>query len=288
MRNWRSNRFVFLSVCVLACAALIVTSRLGLLAPIEGVITIPLNFISGIFNRTAISTVQSFGEPNDIETLRKRNADLEEALAKFQSELVELREISSDYERLAGLLNYTSSVKNQQFLAADVINYDENGLLRTVAINRGARDGLAVGMPVVTSQGLVGRIINVSANASRVLLVTDPSSALSGRLQTTRAEGSVIGLPAGNLRMTFIPLDATVQEGDLVMTSGLGGNFPPGIVIGQVTSKSQINARGFQEAEVRSLVNFDTLEIVLVITNFQPIDLSVFQNGTPNPATTGQ
>jgi rod shape-determining protein MreC len=282
---------VFLSACLLVCAALIITSRLGLLAPVEGIITLPLNVIAGFFNRTAISTVQTFGEPNDIETLRKRNADLEEALAKFQSELVELREISSDYERLAGLLNYTSSVKNQQFLAADVINYDENGLLRTVAINRGARDGLAVGMPVVTSQGLVGRIINVSANASRVLLVTDPSSALSGRLQTTRAEGSVIGLPAGNLRMTFIPLDATVQEGDLVMTSGLGGNFPPGIVIGQVTSKSQINARGFQEAEVRSLVNFDTLEIVLVVTSFQPIDLSVFQNAdanTANPATTGQ
>ena len=72
----------------------------------------------------------------------------------------------------------------------------------------------------------------------------------------------------GTLRMTFIPLDATVQEGDLVITSGLGGNFPPDIVIGQVTSIRQFEFELYQEAEIRSLNNFDTLEIVLVITNF--------------------
>jgi rod shape-determining protein MreC len=111
------------------------------------------------------------------------------------------------------------------------------------------------------------------------LLVTDPSSAISGRLQTTRAEGSVIGQLTGNLRMTYIPLDAQVQEGDLVITSGLGGNLPPNIVIGQVTSKRQFEFELFQEAEVRSLIDFNTLEIVLVVTSFQPVDLSVFEGG---------
>ena len=82
--------------------------------------------------------------------------------------------------------------------------------------------------------------------------------------------------------MMFIPLNATVQQGDLVITSGLGGNLPPDIVIGQVTSKRQFEFELYQEAVVRSLNNFDTLEIVLVITNFQPVDLSVFSNTSAN------
>jgi rod shape-determining protein MreC len=258
------------------CTGLIVTSQAGLLTPIEGIAAVPLNILSGILNRVALSITNGAEDLTELQTLRERNADLEEALAQFQSELVELREIASDYRRLAELLDYTTTASNQEFLAADVINMDTSGFLRTITINRGTRDGLTIGMPVVTRQGLVGRIVQVSASAGRVLLVTDPSSAVSARLQTTRVEGSVVGQLSGTLRMTFIPLGQTIQEGDLVITSGLGGNFPPDIVIGQVTSIRQFEFELYQEAEIRSLNNFDTLEIVLVITNFQPVDLSVF------------
>lgn len=276
MRNWRSNRWLIFAVSMFLCTGLIVTSQAGLLAPLEGIAAVPLNILSGILNRVALSITNGAEDLTELQTLRERNADLEEALAQFQSELVELREIASDYQRLAELLDYTTTASNQEYLAADVINVDTSGFLRTITINRGTRDGLAVGMPVVTRQGLVGRIVRMSASAARVLLVTDPSSAVSARLQTTRVEGSVVGQLSGTLRMTFIPLGQTIQEGDLVITSGLGGNFPPDIVIGQVTSIRQFEFELYQEAEIRSLNNFDTLEIVLVITNFQPVDLSIF------------
>jgi rod shape-determining protein MreC len=188
--------------------------------------------------------------------------------------LVELREIESDYQRLSELLDYTSLSQDQDFVTADIIDSDQSGQLRTISINRGTRDGITIGMPVVTQQGLVGRILNVSANASRVLLITDPTSAVSARLQSSRAPGTVIGQLSGNMRLTFIPVDATVNEGDLVITSGLGGNFPPDLVIGQVTSVRQFQFELFQEAQIRSLNNFDTLEFVLVVTSFRPIDLS--------------
>ncbi len=277
MRNWRSNRWLFFAVSMFLCTGLIVTSQAGLLAPVEGIVAVPLNILSGIFNRIALSITNGAEDLTELQTLRERNADLEEALAQFQAELVELREIASDYQRLAELLDYTTTISNQEFLAADVINVDTSSLLRTITINRGTRDGLTVGMPVVTRQGLIGRIVQVSASAARVLLVADPSSAVSARFQTTRVEGSVVGQLSGALRMTFIPLGQTIQEGDLVITSGLGGNFPPDIVIGQVTSIRQFEFELYQEAEIRSLNNFDTLEIVLVITNFQPVDLSVFE-----------
>ncbi|GIL12861.1 MAG: cell shape-determining protein MreC [Chloroflexota bacterium] len=279
MRTWRSNRLLFLGVCLFVGGALFLTSRAGVLAPVEGIAAAPLNFVAGVFNRLGLGLGQGLEDWSEIESLRQRNADLEEALAQFQSELVELREIASDYRRLADLLEYTTIAQNQRVVAADVIGLDQNPQLRTIVINKGTRDGVALGMPVVTRQGLVGRVQDVSANAARVLLVTDPSSAISGRLQTTRAEGSVIGQLTGNLRMTYIPLDAQVQEGDLVITSGLGGNLPPNIVIGQVTSKRQFEFELFQEAEVRSLIDFSTLEIVLVVTSFQPVDLSVFEGG---------
>ncbi len=283
MRSWRSNRAIFLGVCLAAAVGLIATSRAGILSPAESLIQTPLNAAAGVFNRFSLSISRGLSEMSEIESLRQRNADLEEALAQFQSELVELRELASDYQRLADLLQYRSTALNQDTLAADVILLaDPNSLLRTIVINRGARDGVAVGMPVVTRQGLVGRVMAVTANAARVLLITDPSSAVSGRLQTTRAQGSVVGQLGGTLRMTFIPLDADVREGDLVITSGLGGNFPPDIVIGQVTSRRQFSFQGFQEAEVRSLNNFDTLEIVLVITNFQPVDMAAFQQEAQN------
>ncbi|PJF32702.1 MAG: rod shape-determining protein MreC [Phototrophicales bacterium] len=282
-RGWRANRVFFFLVCMFICVLLLFGSITGRLNGIENILATPLQFISTFFNRAAQTANDFFSNFSDNQSLRRRNAELEEALARSQAELVELREIASDAVRLAELLDYVSTVQNQETLTAEVIGYDQNNLIRTIIINKGARDGVAVGMPVVTRQGLVGRIIDVTALASRVLLITDPSSNVSARLQISRAQGIVQGRLTGNLRMGLIPLEAKVEVGDVVLTSGLGGNFPPDIVIGQVTSVRQFEFELNQEAEVRSLVNFDTLEFVLVITNFIPIDISVFDQESTTP-----
>ncbi len=259
---------------------LVIGSRTGLLAPIQDLLALPLNSLSGVVNRVTLTVSDNVSRFSDVQTLQKRVADLETALALYQSELVQLREVNSDYQRLTDLLKYTSAAKNQEFVTADVIAIDESGFLRTITIDRGTRDGIAVGMPVVTGQGLVGRIVQVTANAARVMLVIEPSSAVSARLQSSRIEGTVRGQPSGTLLMDLLPLDSQVSEGDLVITSGLGGNFPANIVIGQVTSVRLADTGLNRQAQVRSLINFDTLEFVLVITNFQPVDLSIFDQAT--------
>jgi rod shape-determining protein MreC len=229
-----------------------------------------------VLNRFVLRLTNDVYDLAELQTLQQRNSELEAALANLTGEVVELREIASDYRRLADLLNYTTTARNQATLAADVIA-SEQGETRTITINRGVRDGIRPGMPVVTDQGLVGRVTEVQSSAARVLLITDASSAISARLQTTRAEGTVVGTTSGGLSMLYIPLGSTIQNGDLVLTSGLGGNLPPDLVIGQVTS-SREGLDLYQEAQVRSLINFDTLEVVLVVTNFQPIDLSAFSS----------
>ena len=275
-QSWRSNRLIFLIVMLFLCGGLMIISIAGISSQVEGVAATPLNGISGAFSRLSVSLNQIFEDLNNFGRLNERVDELEEQLARQQVELIQLREVASDYNRLTGLLSYTSNIDNQEFVTADVIAVDQSSIARSIIINRGTRDGIAVGMIVTTDLGLVGRITRVSSNASQVQLVNDENSAVSARLQTTRAEGSVIGQASGVLRMTFIDLDEDIVQNDLVITSGLGGNFPPDIVIGQVTSIRQFEFELFQEAEVRSLVDFDTLEFVLVITNFQPVDLSIF------------
>src|SRR4051812_16159574 len=174
-RNWRSNRMVFFVVCVVIAVTLIIASRAGLLAPVEDLLATPLEAVSGVFNRVTLTVNDNVSHFSDVQTLQKRIGDLETALALYQSELVELREINSDYQRLADLLKYTTSATNQDFVTANVIAVDESGVLRTIIVDRGTRDGIAVGMPVVTGQGLVGRVIQVSANAARIMLVIEPS-----------------------------------------------------------------------------------------------------------------
>jgi len=277
-RNWRSNRLILASLVLGLALALMALSSLGLLAPLQGVLALPLQALSSLFSGAENRLSEVSSQFDDPQVLRRRVAELERQLASITGELIQLREVASDYDRLAGLLDYTTQARNQTFVTADVIGVEQQGFIRAILINRGTRDGLRVGMPVVTELGLVGRVYRVGANASQVLLVTDQNSAISGRLQTSRAEGTVVGrgLQGGNLRMLYIPLDSQVVVGDLVVTSGLGGNFPADIVVGQVTSLRNLEFELSQEAEVTSLVNFNALEFVLVLTSFEPADLSIF------------
>ncbi len=272
----RPNRLLLFVLSIVLCVGLIALSATGLTTPVGGLLAIPLQWIEGIANGLVMRATGLAEDVLTIQQLQQRNHDLEAALAAYQAEIVELREIRHDYDRIAALLDYTRSRQNEEYLVADVIGRDISAFTRVIFINRGARDGVTEGMPVVTEKGLVGRVTQVSANASQVLLITDPISAVNARLLNSRAEGSVLG-QAGGLRMTYIDLNATLQEGDTAVTSGLGGNFPEGIIIGQVTSIRRFQFELFQEAEIRSLNDFNRLETVLVITNFQPVDLSVFE-----------
>lgn len=273
---YRSNRLLLFVISVVLCGILIALSVAGLTAPIGNLLAVPLQWVEGVANSLVMRTSGLAEDVLTIQQLQERNRSLEAALAAYQAEIVELREIRHDYDRIAALLEYTRARQNEEYLVADVIGRDISAFTRVIFINRGARDGVTEGMPVVTEKGLVGRVTQVSANAAQVLLITDPISAVNARLLNSRAEGSVLG-QAGGLRMTYIDLNATLQEGDTAVTSGLGGNFPEGIIIGQVTSIRQFQFELFQEAEIRSLNDFDRLETVLVITNFQPVDLSVFE-----------
>jgi rod shape-determining protein MreC len=130
-------------------------------------------------------------------------------------------------------------------------------------------------MPVLTERGLVGRVEEVFATSCRIRLITDPDLAVNVRLNNSRAEGLLVPQLSGELWVDLIDQDASVAPGELVLTSGLGSLFPPEIPIGEVISVRRRAFEIFQQAVIQPSVDFDNIEIVLVITNFNPRPLEI-------------
>jgi rod shape-determining protein MreC len=280
----RGGRVFSFAMTMVVVALLVFFSAQGALGPFQSVISLPLDFLQRVFGGTTRSASTFVEDVAQYQRLEQRNKDLEEAAAISQAELAQLREKALDYDRLAALLEYDRfGPEDHQYVTCNVIGVDSTGFVTAIRIDCGRRDGVERLDPVVTELGLVGRITELSATGAEVLLITDPNSRVNARLQTTRADGVVIGQLGGDLVMSFIPIDAQVNEGDLVMTNGLGQTLPANLIVGQVLSVALAENELYQEARVRSLVDFDKLEIVQVIINFEPVDLSVFEKQATTP-----
>jgi rod shape-determining protein MreC len=212
--------------------------------------------------------------PQDLARLRQRNSEMEAEVSRMQTEIIVLKQQISETRVLSALVDFARVQPENRYLAATVIGRDPSPFLEYVIINRGSDDGLRRGMPVVTQQGLVGRIAAVTADAARVQLITDPASNINVKLEPSRAQAVIRGEVSGEISLAMIPQSAPVEIGDLILTSGLGGNYPTNILIGQVTGVRRRETDLFQSASVQPVVDFNQLEIVLIITNFRPVDIS--------------
>ncbi|GIV77150.1 rod shape-determining protein MreC [Litorilinea aerophila] len=212
----------------------------------------------------------------ELRTLRQRNAELEQINGALLVENFRLREVERENQTLRAFLAFAQTrpaleLRGAQIVAR-VIGQESSNFLDYIMLDLGQAHGIAVGMPVVTDQGLVGRISEVTENTSKVLLITDASSAVNAILQSSRLPGVVRGSPGGDLVMDYIPQGAIFSVGEVVLTSGLGGRFPKGIPLGQVVEIRQRDIDVFQQALVRPTVDFSRLELVMVITNFEPLE----------------
>ena len=261
-------------VVVLLAAGLIAMALGGYLTPLSRVFLAP--FISAqTWVATRYQAIQSLiTAPADVAALRQQNAMLEAEVASLQVQVIELQQQVTEAQVLSTLVDYARSRPENRYIAAAVIARDPSPFMHYVIINRGSDDGLRRGMPVVTQQGLVGQVAAVTAGAARVQLINDPGSLINVLLQQSDAEASLAGQMTGEITVEMIPQDANVQAGDLVVTSGLGGNYPPNLVIGQVSTVRTLPYDLFQSASVQPAVDFTRLEIVLVIINFRPVDIT--------------
>jgi rod shape-determining protein MreC len=154
-------------------------------------------------------------------------------------------------------------------LPAQVIGEDASSWFRTVMLDKGSDDGLREGLPVVVAEGAVGRIIRCSPRESRVLLITDASSAIASLLQESRTRGISRG-KGETVSLEFALRQDPVEVGELVITSGTGGVFPKGLVIGTVSRVVHDDYGLFQEVTVIPAVDFSRLEEVLILLKETP------------------
>jgi rod shape-determining protein MreC len=266
-------RLVILGLASLVLMALQVTGRLE---PVQSAIT----QLTSPAQVGATGVTESVADAVDflfeLRNLRQRNAELEQVNSNLLVENFELREVQRENELMREMLRFAQTrpgldLRGAQ-IVAQVIGQESNNFLGYIMIDLGANHGLEVGFPVVTDQGLVGRISQVNDTTSDVLLIGDPSSAVNAVLQSSRLNGVIRGVPGGDLIMDYIPQGEDFSVGEVVLTSGLGGRFPKGIPIGQVVEIRQRDIDVFQQAVVRPTVDFPRLELVMVVTNFDPLE----------------
>jgi rod shape-determining protein MreC len=281
-RSWLPLVLLILSLLLL------VFHESGLLAPVENAAHYALDPLQRLFSNAFEGTGGVFRTVQDARELREEADDLRAQVDALQVENVRLREYEAESQQLRALLQFVSEYPISAYFGAEVVSragsetypsgemvgLEPNPYLRYVTINVGAQQGAEVGMAVVSGgAGLVGRVAEVGPRTSKVRLITDPDSVIAALLQTTRGTGLVAGQPDGTLQMVYIPQEEVVSVGDIVLTSGLGGLLPKGLVIGQVIEVEQREYETFQTATVRPAVDLSRLELALVITDFEQVPL---------------
>lgn len=240
---------------------LLVPQYARLWAPLEHSIGAVLASLQGVstFMTTTASRVAG------VVTTARDNRRLRERIRSLQAENAALQRLAADAERLHRLLGLRATIPFAVTSAA-VIGRDPSNWYRSLVIEKGAQDGLAQEMAVVTREGVVGAIRRVGPRYAKVLLVTDRNSAVAALNQRTRDQGIVEGVAGGRLRLKYLLRQTDVRVGDVIVTTGLEGIFPKGLVLGRVHRVGREPGEPVHAIEITPAVDFTRLETVEVVT----------------------
>jgi len=247
---------------------------LEITVPIQKVLLAPVDAARGAWARY----VDLVDVRDENDALRGRIAELEEANLQFREALV----ASDNLQRIASMRDEFEA----PLLPSEIVGLDVSPWFRSVLIDRGGEHGVRSGQPVVTDQGVVGLVTATSKRAAKAMLLLDRQSAIDGIVQRSRARGIVRGRGTGELEFEFVVRGSDVQEGDVVITSGMGGVYPKGLRIGVVRSVSDAGGRLMQTASLVPSVDFGRIEqVFVVLRRSATMDLlfGAFGDAEPDP-----
>lgn len=265
-KGGRQVRFYLVLGCLLSAILILMISMAGrkefttlhkfgleVIGPVQAVISKTFGYAGSIKEKYI-----------DLLHVREENQRLKQELLQNRIEKIKYREALATNVRLQKLLELKESLPPPT-LTAEIIGKDPSLWFRTLTINRGSSDGVQKGMPVVTVEGVVGQILTSSPNYSKVLLATDPNSAVDVITQKTRVQGIVKGMGSSGFSLNYVLQSAEVEKGDFVLTSGLGGVFPKGLLVGTVSEITKSRRGMFQKIEITPAVDFSQLEHLIII-----------------------
>ncbi|HHZ82991.1 MAG TPA: rod shape-determining protein MreC [Nitrospirales bacterium] len=235
--------------------------------PFTEIIKVPLTIVSLIEQ-----TLEAGGKAlQSLIDLHGKNQVLTDELARLKIEHNRLEELAAAAERYRTLFDFQQHCPYPT-VVAQVIGRDPTNWHRSLVIAKGERDGVIAGMGVITPLGVVGRVLKVNRTFSVVQLILDRNNAITALVQRTRDEGIVQGVENGRAMMKYLPPLASVESGDVVVTSGLDDRFPKGMVIGIVNRVEKKTATPFKSATLTLHADFSTLEEVVVLLATTPLD----------------
>ena len=226
--------------------------------PIQNGLTYLKNKISG--NSTFFTDINKLKEEN--KKLTQKNHELEQSLR-------ELENIKTENETLKEYLNLAEKYGEYKTIPGYVINKDISNYSKTIVINIGKKDGVEENMTVIGNEGLVGHVVNVTEGTAKVQTIIDTASSVSSIMSTTKEAIVCKGTldDKSSLKAMYIPTEANIIQGDSIETSGIGGIYPKGIHIGTVNKVTNTQNMTDRYALIKTAVDFDKLDAVLVITN---------------------
>jgi rod shape-determining protein MreC len=260
-------------IAIMVVIGLIFLALSGILRPILGVVMDPFIAIQRWTSERFMALYDFFTLPRDVTELLQQNAQLENEVSNLQSQVIQLQEQLRETEVLYSLLDFARARPQDQYVAAAVIGQDPSPFLNYVIIDRGSDDGIRYGMPVVTQQGLVGRVDAVTSGAARVQLITDSGSVVNVKFQNKSESAQIQGSVTGEVTLEMLSQTVTIDVGEILLTSGLGGNYPVDILVGQIVNVERTANNLFQSAVVQPVVDFKAMRAVLIITNFERINI---------------
>lgn len=193
----------------------------------------------------------------------QENGRLNEALQGALADRHRCDETQLANTRLRELLGLKERLE-KPLISAQVIGKDPSPWFQSMLVDKGSQEGVKKGSPVITAQGVVGLVIEVTSRYAKVMLITDPNSAVDAVVQRSRARGIIKGGTSGYCILNYVLRKHEVAAGDTVIASGMDGVFPKGLPIGQITEISQDESEIFQNVTVTPFVDFEQLEEVLI------------------------
>lgn len=265
------KKTVILAVAVITVFLLATSAAQGKyqFAFLERAVTTILAPVEYVVSQVGFGIFKAGRFTGELMQVYKENQALKEQNEELRQNILNVNEVMAENVRLRAMLDYKKGAPQFDFVPAAIVGRDPGTWTNTIVINRGLADGIAKDMPVVTSQGLVGSVVSVYNTSAKVQLILDPRSAVGSLVQ--RQESRVAAIVEGNganplmPKMVNIARDADVIKGDKIITSGLGGIYPKGLLIGEVTDIVNEEGGLLKYTVIKPAVDFDRLEEVMVI-----------------------
>jgi rod shape-determining protein MreC len=264
------NLLIFVGLALfIAINFIVITISSREALPVSGIERITISLVSPIQQGVTqvIRSTQNVWNTYFMAVLAvEENIELKHQLGRAKEIKNRYEELELENTRLKKFVNFTGIVPDT-YVAAQVIARDPSPWFKTIIIDKGTKDNLTKGSPVMVSEGIVGQIIEVAYNYSRVLLITDINSAVDALVQNSRVRGIIKGNNQDNCSFVYALRKDEVKEGEMIISSGLDQVFPKGLKIGRILKVTKVHSQLFQDVTIQTSVDFDKIEEVLVLKN---------------------